>query len=135
MEFTGKCYCGEIQYKASGEPAIKLQCHCRECQYIAGGSANVTIGMPADGFAYTKGTPKQFKRADLETPVIREFCPNCGTQLLSMADFALPNVKLIKVGTMDDPTQFTPDMAIFTVDKQAFHHVPENMPSFERMPG
>ena len=42
---------------------------------------------------------------------------------------------LIKVGTMDDPSMFTPDMAIFTVDQQSFQHVPDGMPSFERMPG
>jgi hypothetical protein len=135
MEFTGKCYCGDVQYKASGDPAIKLQCHCRECQHISGGSANVTIGMPEDGFEYTKGAPKQFKRDELETPVIREFCGNCGTQILSIADFALPGVKLIKVGSMDDPSLFTPDMAIFTADKQAFHHIPEGMPAFEGLPG
>jgi len=25
-------------------------------------------------------------------------------------------------------------MAIFTIDKQAFHHIPEGMPAFERLP-
>jgi hypothetical protein len=25
-------------------------------------------------------------------------------------------------------------MAIYTIDKQAFHHVPEGLPSFERLP-
>ena len=135
MEFTGGCYCGEIRYKASGDPALKVQCHCRECQYISGGSANVTIGMPAAGFEYTQGTPKQFKRDDLENPVVREFCGNCGTQILSMADFALPEVKLIKVGTMDEPSLFNPDMAIFTVDQQTFHQIPGDIPTFDRMPG
>jgi len=135
MEFSGHCYCGNIQYRASGEPAIKVQCHCRECQYLSGGSANVTIGMPAAGFEYTKGTPKQFARKDLAHPVTREFCPECGTQILSKAPHALPDVMLIKVGTMDDPRQFTPDLAIFTVDKQAFHHIAESMPAFEHMPG
>jgi hypothetical protein len=135
MDFSGHCYCGNIQYKASGEPVIKVQCHCRECQYISGGSANVTIGMPAAGFKYTKGTPKQFKRTDITPAVTREFCPDCGTQLVSKAPHALPDVMLIKVGTMDDPKQFSPDLAIFTVDKQPFHNVPAGMPSFERMPG
>ncbi len=133
MEFSGRCYCGDIQYEASGDPAIKVQCHCRECQYISGGSVNVTIGMPEAGFKYTKGTPKQFTRSDLDSPVTREFCPNCGTQVLSKAP-GLPGVMLIKVGTMDDPSIFTPDIAIFTVDQQGFHHVPDGMPAFERMP-
>ncbi len=135
MDISGRCYCGDIQYAASGDAIISVQCHCRECQYLSGGSANVTIGMPAAGFQYTQGTPKQFTRTDLENPVTREFCPNCGTQVLSKAPAALPDVMLIKVGTMDDPSMFTPDMAIFTVDQQSFQHVPDGMPSFERMPG
>ena len=134
MDFSGRCYCGAITYTASGEPAIKVQCHCRECQYVAGGSANVTIGMPADGFKYTKGKPASFKRPDLENGVTREFCGNCGTQILSQAP-GLPGVMLIKVGTMDDPSMFTPDLAIFTADKQAFQHIPEGMPAYEGFPG
>jgi hypothetical protein len=47
----------------------------------------------------------------------------------------VPGVVVIKVGTLDDPTLFGgPQMAIYTVDKQPFHHVPEGMPSFERLP-
>jgi hypothetical protein len=26
-------------------------------------------------------------------------------------------------------------MAIFTIDKQSFHHIPEGIPAFERSPG
>ena len=65
----------------------------------------------------------------------REFCADCGTQVLSKAPHALPDVMLIKVGTMDDPKLFAPDIAIFTCDQQPFQHVPEGMPAFERMPG
>jgi hypothetical protein len=42
---------------------------------------------------------------------------------------------ILKVGTLDDPSLFgTPQMAIFTVDQQAFHQIPERIPSFERLP-
>ena len=135
MDFTGHCYCGQVKYKASGDPAIKVQCHCRECQYISGGSANVTIGMPEGEFRYTKGKAKGFQRSDLDNPVTREFCAECGTHVLSRAP-GLPGGVLIKVGTFDDPSLFTgPDMVIFTVDKQGFHHVPDGVPTFERAPG
>ena len=30
--------------------------------------------VPAASFSYTRGAPKQFKRADLEHPVTRKFC-------------------------------------------------------------
>lgn len=133
MEVEGGCYCGAVRYKAVGEPLFKGQCHCRECQYISGGAPNLVLGMPAAGFAYTKGAPKAFTRSDLERPVTREFCPDCGTHILSRAP-ALP-AALIKVGTLDDPSVFGgPQMVIFTMDKQAFHHVPEGVPTFERTP-
>jgi len=135
MEFSGRCYCGNVRYRATGEPVIRLQCHCRECQYLSGGSVNVTIGMPADGFAYTQGTTRHFTRPDLESPVTREFCPDCGTQILTRAPFALPNVMLIKVGTMDDPGMFAPDIALFTVEKQDFQHIPVGVRAFDGMPG
>jgi hypothetical protein len=34
----------------------------------------------------------------------------------------------------NDPCNGAPQMAIFTVDKQAFHQIPDGLPTFERMP-
>ena len=134
MKLTGGCYCGAVRYEAEGEPLLKAQCHCRECQYITGGSPNVFIAMPVDGFHYVQGTAKQFRRSDLARPVTREFCPDCGTHLITRS-VALP-AAIVKVGTLDDPKQFAgPDLAIFTNDKQPFHLIAEGVPTYERRPG
>ncbi len=133
MKLEGGCYCGALRYVADGEPMMKAQCHCRECQHITGGSANVFIAMPIPSFSYTKGTPKQFSRSDLARAVTREFCAECGTHVVTRSP-GFPAV-IIKVGSLDDPSVFAPDLAIFTVDKQAFHHIPEGLPAFERLPG
>jgi len=135
MKIEGGCYCGALRYEAEGDPLFKGQCHCRECQYVSGGHPNVTMGMPESGFAYKKGKAKQFRRSDLESPVTREFCGECGTQILTRAP-GVPGAVLLKVGTFDDPSVFgQPQMVIFTVDKQPFHHVPEGVATFERTPG
>jgi hypothetical protein len=135
MKLIGGCYCGGLRYEATGDVVFKGQCHCRECQYISGGHPNVVMAMPESGFSYTKGSPKQYRRSDLEKPVTREFCPECGTHILAKTS-ALPGALIIKVGTFDDPSVFgAPQMVIFTVDKQSFHHVPEGVPTFERAPG
>lgn len=134
MKIEGRCYCGAVRYKAEGEPVFRGQCHCRECQYISGGGPNYVLGMPEGGFAYTQGSVKTFRRGDLEHPVAREFCPECGTHILTRAPGYA--AVMLKVGTLDDPSVFEgPQMAIFTVDKQDFHHVPDGIPAFERMPG
>jgi hypothetical protein len=135
VNVEGGCYCGSLRYRAEGEPLFKGQCHCRECQYISGGSVNVVMGMPEATFSYEKGTPKGHTRSDLDTPVTREFCPECGTHILSKAP-SLPGAVLIKVGTLDDPAVFGgPQMAIYLADKQSFHHVPEGCAQFDRVPG
>jgi len=132
MKPEGGCYCGALRYLAEGAPIFAAQCHCRECQYLTGGAPNMFLLMPMAGFAYTKGTPKQFTRSDLEHAVTRDFCAMCGTHIGGRSP-RLPAM-VLKVGTLDDPTQFTPKAAIYTVDKQAFHHIPDGMPSFERLP-
>jgi hypothetical protein len=84
-------------------------------------------------FRYTSGEPRRFSRSDLENAVTREFCGECGTHLATRR----PGLRqiILKVGTLDDPSLFgAPQMAIYTVDKQPFHVVPEGLPAFERLP-
>src|SRR3981189_1204920 len=121
MKLEGGCYCGTVRYVAKGEPMMKAQCHCRECQYITGGSPNMFLLMPPGGFGYTKGTPKQFTRSDLEGAVTREFCAECGTHLTTRRP-GLPAV-ILKVGTLDDPALFADG---------DLHHRPTGLPSNPR---
>ena len=134
MNLEGGCYCGALRYEAGGDPMFQGQCHCRECQYVSGGSPNLLMAMPEASFKYTKGSPKQFQRADLETPVVREFCADCGTHILAKAP-TVPGAVILKVGTLDAPSAFTPQMAIFLCDKQSFHSVPDGLATFDRTPG
>jgi hypothetical protein len=46
-----------------------------------------------------------------------------------------PSPVVLKVGALDDPSLFDePQMAIYTVDKQPFHQIPDGLPTFERLP-
>ena len=133
MKISGGCYCGSLRYEANGDVEASIQCHCRECQYITGGNPNVIMIMPLSGFEFVKGIPKTFKRKDIENAVTRLFCENCGTGI-GTKNPNRPNSIILKVGTFDDPSIFKPDIAIFTIDKQKFHHIEDGLKSFERRP-
>ena len=132
MKLEGGCYCGKVRYVAEGDPMMKAQCHCRECQYITGGSPNMFVAMPVDGFSYTKDAPKQFKRSDLERPVTREFCAECGTHLTTRR----PGLRavILKVGTLDDPSGFRPEADIFVKSAQPWDHMNPDLPKYPTYP-
>ena len=135
MPIEGGCYCKAVRYEASGEPLARVQCHCRECQYITGGGPNMFIAMPEDGFRYVKGEARAFSRTDLERPATREFCPNCGTHLLTRSPNR-PGAVILKVGTLDDTSVYgMPEAAIFLIDKPEYHALPEGIKTFDRRPG
>ena len=133
MLITGGCYCNEIRYESTGKLQASLQCHCRECQYITGGHPNVIMIMPLEGFQFTKGQQKEFKRNDIDKAVTRLFCKNCGTAI-GTKNPTRPNSIILKVGTFDDPSIFDPKIAIFTSDKQKFHYINNNVKSFDKRP-
>ena len=76
---------------------------------------------------------KKIAKAEPRRRNRREFYPECGTHMVTKVP-GLPAV-VLKVGTFDDPALFDPQMAIYTVDKQAFHHVPDGMPACRHSSG
>ena len=89
--------------------------------------------MPLEGFKFVSGKPKEFKRSDLENPVTRLFCDKCGTAIGTRNPMR-PESIILKVGTFDDPSIFDPKIAIFTIDKQKFHYIDENLKCFDKRP-
>jgi hypothetical protein len=89
--------------------------------------------MPAEGFAYTKGAPKTYRRPDKANAVTREFCKVCGTHMTTRRP-GLPPV-ILRIGTLDDPSVYGgPQMAIFTAEGQPFHLIADGVPAFEGLP-
>tara|TARA_B100000963_G_C22465222_1_gene597587 strand:+ start:180 stop:593 length:414 start_codon:yes stop_codon:yes gene_type:complete len=133
MKISGGCYCSSLRYVSNGDVQASIQCHCRECQYITGGHPNVLFIVPLDKFKFVKGNPKTYKRKDIKMAMKRLFCENCGTAI-GTKNPTTPNSIILKVGTFDDPSIFKADIAIYTIEKQKFHHIADGLKSFERKP-
>ena len=86
-----------------------------------------------DQFDYVAGDVASYRKETLENPVTREFCSNCGTHLVTRRP-GLDQL-VVKIGTFDDPSVFNgAKFAIFTEEMQSFHHIPEDIPAFEKLP-
>ena len=133
MIYKGSCYCKEVEFEFGDPIHSQILCHCRECRYLSGGEPNASIIISEDKFRVTRGKLKTFAREDLPKPRIRYFCANCGTHICVKSP-PRPGMLVVKVGTLDDHSWFNPQTAIYCIDKQPFHQIPEGVSIFDTTP-
>jgi hypothetical protein len=91
--------------------------------------------VPKAAFRITKGALKSYAvKADSGNEVAREFCPNCGSGILSRLA-GMPDVVAVKAGSLDDSSGFKPTMNIYMSSAPAWAPVVLNLQRFEKMPG
>ena len=78
--------------------------------------------VPLEKFNYLKSKPKTYKRKDIEMAMNRLFCKDCSTTIVTKNPNR-PNLIILKVVTVDNPSVFKEDIAIFTFDKQKFPYI------------
>ena len=123
----GGCACGEARYTVSGTPLFVQACHCSFCQRQTGGPHVINAIFETDRIALTAGkvdlilTPSPSGKGQ---KIAR--CPTCQTALWSHYDFGGYGdyLRFLRVGTLDDPKSFPPDIHIFTSSKQPWYVIP-----------
>jgi hypothetical protein len=109
---TGRCLCGAVTFKLTAEPIASRVCWCRDCQHI---SANGTVNavFPADAFHVQGPLTEYAKKADSGNIIARLFCPTCGGHVYGHTS-ARPELRVIRVGALDDPSSIAPQQNIWT---------------------
>jgi hypothetical protein len=109
MKMSGGCPFGQARYSAEAEPVFVGVCHCRNCQRQAGSGFSIVLTIPKPAFSVA-GALKTFSdRGDSGKAVSRRFCPECGSPIISECE-ALPDLTIIKAGTLDDTSWLKPTM-------------------------
>jgi hypothetical protein len=109
----GGCLCGQVRYTISSEPLLTAVCHCTHCQKQSGGVFSTNLGVPEAAYEQ-RGTTKVFTdTGDSGQPVLRHFCPECGSPILSKIA-AMPDLVLIKAGTLDSMSGLAPTIEVYT---------------------
>jgi hypothetical protein len=80
--FDGKCFCGAIELKVSGEPAAMGYCHCESCRSWSAGPVNAFSLWPPDSVEITKGEEHLDAYNKTENSR-RRWCKICGGHVLT----------------------------------------------------
>ena len=132
---TGGCLCGAIRYTLDAAPVFQFACHCRACQHATGGSPTLGMIVPANGLTVTQGEPKNYaSRGDSGGEVERQFCADCGAPLFSKLG-ARPELMVVKVGSLDDPSEFKVGIDMWMSAAQPWHQANDGAASVPGNPG
>lgn len=80
--YTGECFCGAVQFEASGAPAAMGYCHCESCRHWSAGPVNAFTLWKPEAFKVTQGVDQigSFNK----TPIsYRKWCRLCGGHLFT----------------------------------------------------
>ena len=127
--YAGGCTCGHVRYQMNSTPLIVHGCHCRWCQRQTGASFAVNALIETDRVELTKGeVTESIMESPSGTGQKMSRCPKCQVALWSnylvFAGGLGELVRFVKVGTLDNPDQFPPDVHIYTSSKQPWFALP-----------
>ena len=134
VPFSGGCVCGAVRYECAAEPMAVAHCFCTDCQKTSGAQMSTNLLVPKPAFKVTKGQASTFDTTgDSGNTVSRNFCGRCGSNLWSVPN-GIPDLLVIKAGTLDDPSWLKPAMSIYCDSAQPWAEIPAGIPHFPKMP-
>jgi hypothetical protein len=118
MIMEGGCTCGHVRYRLAGRPLIVHACHCSWCQRETGTAHALNALYEVDRVEHLKAEPELILTPSASGKGQRiARCPNCKGAIWSNYPQAGPAVRFVRVGTMDNPGEYPPDIHIFTSSK------------------
>lgn len=129
-KLEGGCACGAVRYRLASAPMFVHCCHCLDCQRQTGSAFVLNALIETDRIALLTGRPEPVPvPTDSGRPHDIYRCPKCQTAVWS--DYGRrPNLRFVRVGTLDDPKALKPDVHIYTRSKQPWVGLPADAKVF-----
>ena len=115
----GGCTCRQVRYRLTSAPLFVHCCHCRWCQRETGTAFALNALIEADRVMLLAGevvpvdTPSNSGKGQR---IWR--CPSCQVAVWSNYAGAGDAIRFVRVGSLDDPDRWPPDIHIYTSSKQ-----------------
>jgi len=127
---AGGCTCRSVRYRLNRAPLIVHGCHCRWCQRETGTAFALNAMIETDRLTVAAGEPEMVPTPSASgkgQSIAR--CPICRLALWSHYAGSGTSVSFVRVGTLDEPDRFPPDIHIFTDSRQPWVVLPAGVPS------
>ena len=126
----GGCTCRRVRYRMAGRPLFVHCCHCRWCQRESGAAFALNAMIESGRVELLQGevdlvdTPSNSGKGQ---QIAR--CPVCRVAVWSHYAGAGAAVRFVRVGTLDTPDRWPPDIHIFTASRQPWVQLPAGTPA------
>jgi hypothetical protein len=129
----GGCACGDIRYKLTAAPMIVHACHCRDCQRLTGSAFVINMWIERKFVEPSGPAPVAFAQPPGPSGGAHDVfsCAKCGTDLWSKYHSVPGDTLFVRAGTLDDASQITPDVHIFTRSKVPWLELPAGARVFD----
>lgn len=124
--YTGRCFCGEVQFSVSGPAESTCYCHCESCRRASGAPFLAWGSFPNESLKFIHGNLKTYKSS---AGVIRGFCGKCGTTI-SYRHSARPDQVDITLVTLEADNRPKPTAHIWVSDKESSVQIADSLPQF-----
>lgn len=128
--FEGRCSCRAVRYRMTRTPLFVHCCHCSYCQRETGSAFALNALIETEALTVLGSEPEP-----IDTPshsgkgqvIVR--CPSCRVAVWSHYAGGGRKVAFVRVGTLDAPARFEPDIHIYTSTKLPWVVLPEGIPA------
>ncbi|MFN7950088.1 MAG: GFA family protein [bacterium] len=126
----GGCTCRRVRYRMVASPLFVHCCHCRWCQRESGASFALNALVESERVVLLGDEPEVVhtpSQSGIGQKIAR--CPSCRVAVWSNYGGNGDWVRFVRVGTLDEPDRFPPDIHIFTASKQPWVVLPPDTPA------
>jgi hypothetical protein len=131
--YTGGCLCGALRYEAEGEPLSMGHCYCADCRKASGSGFIPFLEFSQRAVRFTGQRLEYRSPAASGREAVRNSCPVCGG-LVFGGDVGAAETFTLYAGSLDEPSSFRPEVAIFTRGRPAWAVIPAGLKVFEGLP-
>ena len=132
--YTGRCLCGDTQYRLTEEPLTVYACHCTDCQKRSGSAFGLSMWVHRAAIEVTKGEAALHVSTGADGRIRHgRICAQCGVRLWSELS-KHPDLAVMRPGTLDNTSWVRPIAHLWTRSAQPWFAFPEGVARYPQQP-